>query len=281
MREVTKCARSRVPAAYETFETVIRILFVGDIQGSAGRRAVSKMLKALRSSVDAHLVIANGENAAGGLGITRPTALALFDAGIDVITLGNHTFAKREVAAYLDEEPRILRPANYPPGVPGRGWGVFRTSRGERACVASLMGRTFMHPIDCPFRTADAIIDEIAGESRVLIVDMHAEATSEKVALGWYLDGRASAVIGTHTHVQTSDERMLPNGTAYITDAGMTGVHDSVLGMDVNSVIERFKTQVTGKFALAEGSARLQGVVIEVDTETGRAMSIERLDVKE
>jgi len=239
------------------------------------------MLKALRSSVDAHLVIANGENAAGGLGITRPTALALFDAGIDVITLGNHTFAKRDVAAYLDEEPRILRPANYPPGVPGRGWGVFTSSTGKRVYVASLMGRTFMNPIDCPFRMADGIIDEIAGDSRVLIVDIHAEATSEKVALGWYLDGRASAVVGTHTHVQTSDERMLPNGTACITDAGMTGVHESVLGMDVKSVMERFKTQVMGKFTLAEGPARLQGVVVEVDTQTGRATSIERLDISE
>lgn len=239
------------------------------------------MLKALRSSIDAHLVIANGENAAGGLGITRPTAIALFDAGIDVITLGNHTFAKRDVAAYLDEEPRILRPANYPPGVPGRGWGVFRATTGNKVYVTSLMGRTFMNPIDCPFRMADTIVGEMAGDSRVLIVDMHAEATSEKVALGWYLDGRASAVIGTHTHVQTSDERVLPNGTAFITDAGMTGVHDSVLGMDINSVIKRFKTQVAGKFTLAEGPARLQGVVVEIDTETGRSLSIERIDIRE
>ena len=260
---------------------MLRILFIGDVMGSPGRRALSRMLGALRSRLGVRLVIANGENVAGGLGITKPTAIAILDTGVDVITLGNHSFSKKDMLGYIESEPRILRPANYPPGVPGRGWGVFETSSGDRVAVANLAGRTFMAPLDCPFRAADAILSEIGGDPNVLVVDMHAEATSEKVAMGWCLDGRASAVIGTHTHVQTSDERVLPGGTAYITDAGMTGVHDSVLGLDKNVVIGRFLTQVSGKFALAEGPATLQGVVIELDSETGRAASIERVSVGE
>ncbi|MCX8053690.1 MAG: YmdB family metallophosphoesterase, partial [Armatimonadetes bacterium] len=208
---------------------MLRILFVGDVVGSPGRRALGKMLKALRSRLDANLVIANGENAAGGLGITRTTAAAILESGVDAITLGNHAFTKKDMLAYVDSEPRILRPANYPPEVPGRGWGVFEATTGDRVAVANLAGRTFMAPLDCPFRAADTIISEIGGEPKTLIIDMHAEATSEKLAMGWYLEGRVSAVIGTHTHVQTADEKVLPGGTAYITDAGMTGVHDSVL----------------------------------------------------
>lgn len=254
-----------------------RVLFVGDIVGSPGRRAAAKLVAGLRSRFDCHFTIINGENAAGGLGITKPTATALFDAGADVITLGNHSFAKRDVAAYIDKEPRILRPANYPPTVPGRGWGVFEATTGDRVAVLSLMGRTFMAPIDCPFRRADAILAEIADDPIAILVDMHAEATSEKVAMGHYLDGRVSAIIGTHTHVQTSDEVTLPGGSAYITDVGMTGVMDSVLGMSTAAVLERFLTQIPGKFELAEGPARLQGVVVEIDAETGRAVSIERI----
>ncbi len=254
-----------------------RILFVGDIMGSPGRRAVSKLLEGLRDSLGCDFVIVNGENAAGGLGITRPTAGALFNAGADVITMGNHTFAKRDVAPYFDEEPRIVRPANYPPGVPGRGWGLYETRAGQKIAVVSLAGRTYMEALDCPFRTGDAVLAEIGESAKMVFVDMHAEATSEKVALGWHLDGRVSAVIGTHTHVQTSDERVLPNGTAYLTDAGMTGVRNSVLGLDCVAVIDRFVRQVPGKFTLAEGPARLQGAVVEVDPETGHAVSIERV----
>lgn len=259
----------------------MRILFVGDIVGSPGRRTAGKLLEDLRSHLSCDFVVVNGENAAGGLGITKPTATALFEACADVITLGNHTFAKRDVAAYLDEEPRIIRPANYPPGVSGRGWGVFENRAGEGVAVVSLMGRTFMDAIDCPFRTADAVLGEIGGQAKVIVVDMHAEATSEKIAMGWYLDGQVSAVIGTHTHVQTSDERVLPRGTAYLTDVGMTGVRDSVLGLDPSAVIGRFLTQTPGKFTLAEGQTCLHAALIEVDAETGRAVSIERVDKME
>lgn len=235
------------------------------------------MLGALRSRHNCDFVIVNGENAAGGLGITKPTASALFTAGADVITLGNHTFAKRDVASYLSEEPRIVRPANYPPGAAGHGWGVYETEASGSIAVVSLMGRTFMDPIDCPFRAADAVLAEIGAEVKVVIVDMHAEATSEKMAMGWHLDGRVSAVLGTHTHVQTSDERVMPSGTAYLTDVGMTGVADSVLGLAPKAVVERFLTQVLGKFTLAEGPACLHGAVVEIDTDTGRAVSIERV----
>lgn len=253
------------------------MLFIGDVVGSPGRRAATSMVEGLRSRFGCHLVIINGENAAGGLGITKPTAAALFSAGANVITLGNHTFAKRDVASYLSEEPRILRPANYPPGVLGFGWGIFEAATGDKVAVVSLMGRTFMDSVDCPFRTADAILAEIADAARIVIVDMHAEATSEKKALGFHLDGRVSAVLGTHTHVQTSDEGVLPGGTAYLTDVGMTGVVDSVLGMSTSAVLSRFVTQVPGKFELAEGPAALNGAVIEIDAETGRATSIRRI----
>lgn len=259
----------------------VRILFVGDIMGSPGRRAASRLLEGLRSRLNCQFVIVNGENAAGGLGITRPTASALFTAGADVITLGNHTFAKRDVAPYFDEEPKILRPANYPPGVQGRGWGIFETDGGQKVAVVSLMGRTFMEPVDCPFRAADAALAEIGDRTKVIVVDMHAEATSEKIAMGWRLDGRVSAVLGTHTHVQTSDERVLPDGTAYMTDVGMTGVRDSVLGLDRSAAIERFLKQVPGKFTLAEGSACLHGAVVEIDADTGHAVSIERVEQSE
>ena len=255
----------------------VRILFVGDIIGSPGRRAAGKLLEGLRSRLDCGFVIVNAENAAGGLGITVPTATALLGAGADVLTLGNHTFAKRDVAPYLNEEPRIIRPANYPPGAPGRGWGVFETTDGESVAVISLMGRTFMDAIDCPFRAANAVLAEIGSKTKIIVVDMHAEATSEKKAMGWHLDGRVSAVIGTHTHVQTSDERVLPGQTAYMTDVGMTGVRDSVLGLDSAAVIERFMTHVPSKFQLAEGPTCLNAAVIEVDAGTGHAISIERV----
>jgi len=257
----------------------VRILFVADIVGNPGRGAAINLVAALRSSRDIDFVIANAENAAGGLGITAPTASALLGAGIDALTLGNHAFAKREAWNLLADEPRLLRPLNYPPQAPGRGWGLFQTAQGEHLAVVNLMGRAFMHAIDCPFRAADSVLEEIGDRSRVVVVDVHAEATSEKVAMGHYLDGRVSAVIGTHTHVATSDECILPAGTAYLTDAGMTGVRDSVLGMDKNAVVERFITGIAGKFVLARGEASLQGVLLEVDSLSGRALSIERVSV--
>jgi len=259
----------------------MRILFIADISGSSGRRAVSRMLGVLRSRHGAHLVVANGENAAGGLGITRPTATALLDAGVDAMTLGNHAFAKKDAFELVGTEPRLLRPANYPPEVPGRGWGVFSASDGDLAAVCNLLGRTFMNPIDCPFRAADAMLSDVNRETGTVLIDMHAEATSEKKAMGYYLAGRASAVVGTHTHIQTSDEVVMPEGTAYITDAGMTGVQDSVLGLDKSMAVQRFLTQVAGKFELAEGPATLQGVLIDVDSATGRATGIARLSVGE
>lgn len=245
--------------------------------GSPGRRAADGMLAGLRSQYDCRMAIVNAENAAGGLGLSEPCAKALFAAGADVLTMGNHTFAKRSVGSYLDDEIRIVRPANYPPGVPGRGWGIYQTLGGESVAVVNLLGRVFMDAVDCPFRAADSVLDEIGDHTKIIVVDMHAEATSEKVAMGRYLEGRVSAVIGTHTHVQTSDEKVLPGGTAYITDAGMTGVEYSVIGMDYSTVIGRFLTHVPGKFQLAEGTASINGVVVDIDTQTGRAVSIQRV----
>lgn len=245
--------------------------------GGPGRRAVANLLNGLRKERGCHLAIVNAENAAGGLGLTEPSAKALFSAGADVLTLGNHTFAKRAVAPYLDDEIRIVRPANYPQCVPGRGWGIYRASTGHGVAVINILGRTFMDPIDCPFHAVDTAIAEIGDHAKIIIADIHAEATSEKVAMGRYLDGRVSAVIGTHTHVQTSDEKVLNGGTAYITDVGMTGVEDSVIGMDYDTVIGRFITRMPGRFQLAEGAARLHAVILEIDPDTGRAVSIERI----
>lgn len=259
----------------------MRILFIGDISASSGRRVVSRFLPDLRAQYDLDFVIANGENAAGGLGITQATAHELFNTGIDVITLGNHAFSKKDALEYIAKEPHLLRPANFPPGNPGRGWDIYYTEEGNPVAVVNLVGRTFMHPADCPFRTADQVISEVSGKADVIIVDMHAEATSEKMALGWYLNGRVSAVVGTHTHIQTSDERVLADGTAYITDVGMTGVHDSVLGLDKEIVIERFKTGLLGKFTLAEGNATLQAVLIETDPVNGKAESVKRINISE
>ncbi len=257
------------------------ILFIGDISGKPGRRAVSKLLGPLRDRYAADLVIANAENAAGGIGLTKPTAKELLDAGIDVITLGNHAFAKRDIHPMLDQEPRIIRPANYPVGVPGRGWGEYEARRGRRVTVINLVGRVFMNPVDCPFVCTNSILAGLPEEARTVVVDMHAEATSEKMAMGWHLDGRVSAVIGTHTHIQTSDERVLPHGTAYLTDAGMTGVHDSVLGLDKDAVLEKFLLQIPGRFEVAEGEATLQGVVLTIDPQSGRALDIQRISVRE
>jgi len=239
------------------------------------------MLGVLRSRLSTDFVIVNGENAAGGLGITQPIAKSLFVCGADVITLGNHSFAKRDAVALFKDEHRLIRPANYPPGAPGAGWGMFDVGNKGKVGVLSLVGRVFMNPMDCPFRRADEILAELAAQTSVIIVDMHAEATSEKVALGWYLDGRVSAVIGTHTHTPTADERILPKGTAYITDAGMTGVRDSVLGLDRQVVIEKFISQIPTKFQLADGEAMLQGVLVDVDESSGRAKSIRRLSYLE
>ena len=260
---------------------MLRILFIGDIVGNAGRRTVNKLLMELRSNLHIDFVIANGENAAGGLGITAPTSSELFRAGIDVITLGNHTYSKKNSWDHLETEPRILRPLNYPPTAMGSGYGIFKSDSGRKIAVINLMGRVFMQAVDCPFRTVDTVLEEIKNQTDVCIVDMHAEATSEKIAVGHYLNGKVSAVIGTHTHVQTSDERILSLNTAFITDAGMTGVMDSVLGMNKDIIIEKFISGMPSKFELAEGNGTLNGVIIDIDETNGKACAINRLSVSE
>ncbi len=250
---------------------------IGDVVGKAGREAALTLLPGLRTTHRADFVILNAENAAGGLGITPDIARTLLErAKVDVITLGNHAWSKKEVYTYLDNELRILRPANYPPRVPGRGFGVFQTPIGPIA-VGVVQARVFMDPTDDPFRTADSILEEVRASTKVVLFEIHGEATSEKQAFGWYVDGRASAVVGTHTHVQTADERILPEGTAYITDLGMTGPINSVIGMKTDLVLPRFLTHMPVKFEVADGPAILCGVAIDVDPSTGRATSITRI----
>jgi metallophosphoesterase (TIGR00282 family) len=247
---------------------------VGDVIGRPGRRAARALLPGLRQEYAIDLIIANGENAAGGIGITTQTADELFESDVDVITSGNHIWAQREIIPTLDNSPAILRPLNYPQGVPGHGYFI----KGE-AMVVNLIGRTFMGNFDCPFRAIDQLIEDLADKKPpVIIVDFHAEATSEKVAMGWYLDGRVSAVLGTHTHVGTVDARLLPKGTAHITDVGMTGPIDSVIGDDVNTVLTRFLTQLPYRIAVGKGNVILNSVLVEIEEKTGRAKHIKRID---
>jgi metallophosphoesterase (TIGR00282 family) len=253
----------------------LNVLFVGDIIGRQGRRAVERLLQGLISEFDIDLTIANCENTAGGFGLTKRLADELLATGIDVLTSGNHIWDRREFVPMLDSMDEVLRPLNYPRGVPGKGWGIFEARGGRRVCVMNLIGRVFMRPIDCPFTVADALLDKI--QDVVTIVDMHAEATSEKVAMGWYLDGRVSAVLGTHTHVQTADEAILPGGTAYITDAGMTGPFNSVIGVETGAILKRFLTGIPNRFDQATGDVRLNGVVVSIDSESRKAVGIERI----
>ena len=255
----------------------MRILFIGDIVGKPGREAIAQLLPGLRDEFDPELVIANAENAAEGRGITRDIVRELLGRGVDVLTTGNHVWARGDELELLDTEPRVLRPANYPPGTRGRGWGIYRTSRGSLIGVANLIGRALMEPVDDPFRLADEIIAEVTRQTPLLFIDFHAETTSEKTAFGWHCAGRASAVVGTHTHVQTADERLLPGGTAYITDAGMCGPENSVIGMEVEGSLARFRTQLPSRLRVAEGAATLCGVLVDIDGTTGRALKIERL----
>lgn len=248
---------------------------IGDVVGQPGRRAVSRLIPGLRQELGLDLVIANGENAAGGYGITPDTAEELLHGGVDILTSGNHIWDQKEIIPQLDEGLPLLRPANYP-AAPGRGYLIQ-----DGVMVLNLMGRLFMPTLDCPFRAANRALAEVQeqGESvSVVIVDFHAEATSEKQALGWYLDGRVSAVIGTHTHVGTVDARILPKGTAYLTDVGMTGPVNSVIGSDANAVIDRFLTGMPQRAAVAGGPALLNAVMVEVDRETGQALAIQRID---
>jgi metallophosphoesterase (TIGR00282 family) len=255
----------------------MNILFIGDIIGRPGRDLVHKGLRTLIEQYDIDLTIANAENSAAGFGITRDIGETLLEWGVDVMTSGNHVWDKKEALDYIATEPRLLRPANYPAGVPGRGSYVAQTRDGRAVGVVNVMGRVFMTPIDDPFAVVLREIEAIRHRARVIFVDMHAEATSEKVAMGWHLDGKVAAVIGTHTHVQTADERILPNGTAYMTDAGMTGPHDSIIGMEREPSLARFLNGLPSKFEPATGNPRLNGAVIEADDKTGRATRITRI----
>ena len=260
----------------------MKLLFLGDIVGRPGRDLVRRYVRALATHHDADLVIANGENAAGGAGITRDNANEILSAGVDVITTGNHVWDKRETLEFIGTEPRLLRPANYPDGTPGAGSYVVPAKNGVRVGVINVMGRVFLHAIDDPFRSAQLEIARVrAAGAQVIFVDMHAETTSEKLALCYYLDGQVSAIIGTHTHVQTADERILPGGTACLTDVGMTGPHDGVIGMDRTAVIARFTTGLPTRFETAAGDPRLNAVVVTVEPATGRATAIERVSLSE
>lgn len=255
----------------------LNIFFIGDIVGKPGRRAVRELLPSLIDECSIDLVIANGENASGGFGLTPEIAEELVDLDVDVITSGNHIWDNKSIIDYIDDKAWLLRPANYPSGVPGIGSGVFETPIGLKVGVINLEGRVFMDPVDCPFRKGDEIVETMKKKVSVIIVDFHAEATSEKVAMGWFMDGKVSAVIGTHTHVQTSDERILPKGTAYMTDAGMTGSVDSIIGVQVDKALKRFLTKMPQKFETAKKNIQLQGVVVSVESESGKAVKIKRV----
>lgn len=252
-----------------------RILFLGDIMGRPGRRALEKHLSHLIKRLSPTVVIANGENAAGGVGITEKIGQELLSR-VDVLTSGNHIWDKREAVEYIKKEGLLLRPANYPPQNPGRGTCIFESDTGIKIGILNLQGRVFMEPLDCPFRVADEKIQQIRQVTPVIIVDFHAEATSEKQALGWYLDGRVSAVIGTHTHVPTADERILPQGTAYLTDVGMVGGYDSVIGIKRDQAVARFLTGRPQRFEPGKNGSVLSSVLVDIDSDTGRALSIQR-----
>lgn len=257
----------------------MNILFIGDIFASTGRSIVAEQLPELVRRHQVDLVVANGENSAGGFGITPLIAEELLGLGIDVLTGGNHSFDKREIHEYLDRQPRLLRPANYPDALPGSGVYTSVTATGIPYCILNFQGRSAMADIDCPFRKADQVVAALEPGIRVRFVDFHAELTSEKVAMGWYLDGRVSAVIGTHTHVPTADSRILPGGTAYQSDAGMTGPYRSVIGVDKDIVLRRFLTGLGGRMEAAKDGAELHGVLLAIDEATGKARTIDRVCV--
>ena len=256
---------------------LLRILTIGDIVGKPGRRAVQKFLPGLCNEYRINLVVANGENAAGGLGITATTAQELLDFGVNVITTGNHVWAKKEIIPYLDtDDLPILRPLNFPPGAPGRGFLLL-----NKVLVVNLIGRVFVGDYDCPFRAMDALLTEVRDKVQIIIVDFHAEATSEKIAMGRYLDGRISALIGTHTHVGTIDACILPKGTAYVTDVGMVGPMNSVIGDDADSVLHSFLTKMPHRLSVGKGTAIFNSILIDVDKTTGKALTIERIQREE
>lgn len=252
----------------------MKVLFLGDVIGKPGRLAVASFLK----TVKVDFAIINGENLAGGIGITPQTAIEMFSYGVDAITTGNHVWKKKEMSSFLMEEQRVVRPLNYPKGAPGFGYTIIKKN-GLSLCIANIEGRIFMNSLDCPFAVMDSFLENNDIQAPIL-VDFHAEATSEKIAMGWYLDGKVSALFGTHTHVQTSDERVLPKGTGYITDAGMTGPRDSVIGMEKEGVLERFITQRPQKFQVGKDDVEVQGVIVTIDTVSKKCIDIERVRKK-
>lgn len=257
----------------------MRILFIGDIFGKPGREIAQRAIPALVRQHSLDLVIANVENSAAGFGVTGDIAETILGFGVDVMTTGNHVWDKKEILDYIPRQPKLLRPANYPAAVPGRGTWIGQTRTGEPVAVINVMGRVFMTPLDDPFAVVLREIDAARSKARVIIVDFHAEATSEKMAMGWHLDGRVTAIFGTHTHVQTADERLLPKGTAYLTDVGMTGPSDSIIGVTIEAALSRFVSGMPTKFEAATGPARLNAIIITADPSTGKALGIERLNM--
>lgn len=258
----------------------MRVLFLGDIVGRPGREILNRILKNFRQENNVDLVIANGENAAGGSGLTPRITEQLLGYGIDVLTSGDHIWNKKEIYEYLNSTDSLIRPANYPKGAPGRGAAILEVQGIGKVGVVNLLGRVFMDALECPFKRGKEEIDKVRRVTPNIIVDIHAEATSEKVALGWYLDGLASAVVGTHTHIQTADEKILPEGTAYISDCGMTGPYDSVIGREKKNIIERFITQLPTKFEMASQDIQMHGVIVDIDEKTGKATAIKRVQEK-
>lgn len=256
----------------------MKLLFIGDVMGDPGRRVLAQQLPRLRRELHADLVVANAENVADGAGVTPDTAQELFTAGCDVLTNGNHAWDKPEALDYIRGEPRLLRPYNFPDDAPGSGWNVLTSATGTKIGILNLLGNVFMHPhVGCPFRAADRALAAKPVDVKIVLVDMHAETTSEKTAIGWYLDGRVSAVVGTHSHIPTADERILPRGTGYQTDVGMTGCYDSVIGLDIDKALQRFVHKVPARFDCAEGPGTLCGVLLDVDEASGHCRRIERV----
>jgi metallophosphoesterase (TIGR00282 family) len=258
----------------------MKALFIGDIVGKTGRTATKSLLPAIIARYKIDFVVANGENAAGGFGITDKTASEIFSYGIDIITTGNHVWDKKEFIPHIAKENRVLRPLNYPPGVPGYGSILYNLKNSTKVAVMNLSGRIYMSHIDCPFRIGKEEIERLSRETKIILIDFHAEATSEKIAFGYFMDGKASAVIGTHTHVQTADEKILPGGTAYITDVGMTGPLHSVIGIDKDQIIQKFLTNMPARFETAKGEGSFSAVVLEIDDDSGKATAIQRLQLK-
>jgi metallophosphoesterase (TIGR00282 family) len=258
----------------------MNILFIGDIVGRPGREAVARLLPGLKKEHNLQFVIANAENAAGGSGVTLKVAQELFRCGIDCLTSGDHIWKKRDIFEFINQEERLLRPLNFPSGAPGRGAALFKTKEGLPVGVINVNGRVFMEALECPFRTSRQAAEELSKQTKIIVVDIHAEATSEKIALGWYLDAKVSAVIGTHTHIQTADERILPGGSAYLTDVGMAGPYDSVIGRKVEDVLERFITLIPSRFEVASDNIQLHAALLDIDEGTGKARAITRIQRK-